>query len=484
MPPPPGCTYLYELTAVPNVWPLETVVDAFLHLACYDPAYRPGAEPGLLALRARLLDLWVLRPVEATAWLAQQQELYERHLGGKETKEARLAELLFQHGRSERSRCYVNSFSDAGLVRVAGSWVFSPQWEAILRPRCSELAGQLPAADAQAQADETAPKRHRLEERREEQQLAERLEAVESELQAAKEEVAQHKTQNEQLSAGLEDAQAAAAEKQRELQAAKHECELLTERLQAMQDEGAAQKEQREQLARRLAAAEAEAAGKRSDVQRLQDECDKHKECCAQLTNRLAVVETSTDKADVQTLLENAVLKDRCELLGQQVSKAEAKLEEKLGQMQEEKGVYKERCRQLERQLAEAKEEAKCLKAQLLSTTPASREEASGPGSKLAEQSGVAKAGGLVTGQAVEVSLESLAAALQVMPGHAAQVDALGELAKLLHQAAGKLAVGDLVVLDSGDPEALSSIHTEPSEGEELQVVFEPDLPHRSLLVC
>ena len=359
--------YLPELTAVPAGWPLETVLDAFVHLAKYDPA---DAQRALEALAARLVELWAANPAEAAARLFL-------HLNEDRSQE-RLAELLLQHARSEWSRCCVQSFSEGGLEREAGCWTLWtlwPWWEAVFRPRCSELAGLLAAAEAEA--EETARKRQKVEAkgqeeqlREEKRQLGERLEAAEAELHSAKEELSQQKLQNAQLNASLEVAQAAAAEKQAELQAAKRECELLTERvavaeaaaahkareLQAAQDEGAAQKDRCEQLARRLDASEAEASGKHCDLQRLQDECSKHRERCEQLATRLAAVEAvSRNKPDNKTLVENAVYKDRCEQLNKQLTNAEAKL----GQMLVEKGECQERRRQLERQLAEANREVK-----------------------------------------------------------------------------------------------------------------------------
>ena len=540
--------YLDELTAVPAGWPLETVLDAFVHSAWYDPWWDPApadAQRAREALAARLVELWAARPAEAAAWRGLNED----------RSQERLAELLFQHARSERSRGVVGSFSEAGLERVAWSWTPPSEWlEAHLRPRCSELAGRLAAAEAEA--EETARKRQKVEEkgqeekqlREEKRQLGERLEAAEAELHSAKEVVAQQKLENASL-------EAAQAETQRELQAAKHQCDLLTERLvaaeatladkarelQAAQDEGVAQKDWCEQLARRLEASEA--SRKRCDLQRLQTDCDKQQEHCEQLVTRLTAGEAVSGKQpDLQTLLENAALKERGDLLGLQLAKAE----EKLGHVLVEKGACEERCRQLERELrlAEVKEPNRLkggvsVQSPLTSHGPGLCEAASG--SNLAEQMGytlvqtegegnagdgtssgfsvqpgcfmldavfqcrssimdfylagkdlrkgsqVVAGDGKSTlevvdiskGRAAEVvSLEAGAATLQVTPDHPVQVpDKKGEVAEILYQAAGKLAAGDLVVLDSGEPAALTGIHTEPSACEVLKVVFEPDLP-------
>ena len=549
--------YLWELTAVPAGWPLETVLDAFLHLvARYGPA-RADVQHAGEALAARVLELWAANPAEAAAWRARTEELCPS--GKADRSRERLAELLVQHARSERSRCYVHSFSEAGLEREAGSWTpwFSPEWfEAHLRLRCSELAGRLAAAEAEA--EETARKRQKVEEKGQEErrQLAERLKAAEAELCAAKEEVAQHKLQNEHLSASLEAAQAAAAEKQREVQAARQQRDQLTERLaasdaalgdkarelEAAQGEGAAQKEQCEQLERRLEASEAEASATQTDLQRLQDECGQHKDHCERLASRLAAAEAASGrKADLQVLLENAALKERGQLLGQQVAKAEAKLE----QMLVEKGVCQERCRQLERQLAEVTKQAKCIgsgrgaRATHVCRDP--EEASSSHESGLTDRLGhtlvddddassvlshsswfsvkphcfmpdaifktrscstdfflmgrdLKKGSQVVAGddatilevaanpelcRATEVvDLQAGAANLRVTPDHLVQVaDATGESGKNLYLPAGKLAEGDLVMLDSGEPVALTSVAVRSLECEVLKVAFNPDLP-------
>ena len=546
---------LCELTAVPAGWPLDTVLDAFAHLAgWYGPA-RADVQRAQEALAARLAELWALRPAEAAAWRARVEELCPS--GKADRSRERLAELLFQHAWSEVSRFHVHSFSEAGLERRAVSRPPPPEWwEAPLRARCSELAGRLAAAEAEA--EETARKRQKVEEKGQEErrQLAERLKAAEAELCAAKEEVAQRKLQNEHLSASLEAAQASAAEKQREVQAARQQRDQLTERLvaadaslttkarelQVAQGEGAAQKEQCEQLERRLEASEAEASATQTDLQRLQDECGQHKDHCEQLASRLAAAEAASgSKADLQVLLENAALKERGQLLAQHLAKAEAKLE----QMLVEKGACQERCRQLERQLAEVTKQAKCIgsgrgaRATHVCRDP--EEASSSHESGLTDRLGytlvddddassvlshsswfsvkphcfmpdaifktrscstdfflmgrdLKKGSQVVAGddatilevaanpqlcRATEVvDLQAGAANLRVTPDHLVQVaDATGESGKNLYLPAGKLAEGDLVMLDSGEPVALTSVAIRTLECEVLKVAFNPDLP-------
>ncbi|CAE7206797.1 unnamed protein product [Symbiodinium natans] len=542
---------LHKLTAVPAGWPLETVLDAFVHLTKYNPAVA-AAQRAQEAVAARLVELWAANPAEAAAW---------RGLNEDRSRE-RLAELLFQHGRSEWSRCKVTSISEAGLERVALSRTYEPRWlEAHLRPHCSELAGRLAAAEAEA--EETARKRQKVEAkgqeeqlREEKRQLAQRLEAAQAELHSAKEEVAQVNLQNAQLGASLEAAQAAAAEKQRELQAARQQRDQLTERLvaadaslttkarelQVAQGEGAAQKERCEQLERRLAASEAEASATQTDLQRLQDECGQHKEHCEQLASRLAAAEAASgSKADWQVLLENAALKERGQLLGQQVAKAEAKLE----QMLVEKGVCQERCRQLERQLAEVTKQAKCIgsgrRARATHVCRDPEEASSSHESNLSDQLGytlvddadassvlshsswfsvkphcfmpdaifktrncgidfflmgrdLMQGSRVVAGDDATivkvatkpelcranevVDLQAGAAMLRVTPDHLVQVpDATGEFVKDLYLPAGELKAGDRVMLDSGEPMTLTSVAIRSLECEVLKITFEPHLP-------
>ena len=531
--------YLCELTAVPAGWPLDTVLDAFVHSAWYGPWWDPGnAQRALEALAARLVELWAARPAEAAAWRGLSED----------RSQERLAELLFQHARSERSRCVVGSFSEAGLERVAWSWT--------------------PLAAAEAEAEETARKRQKVEERGQEEQLreekrqlGERLEAAEAELHSAKEVVAQVKLQNAQLSAGLDAAQAASTETQREIQAAKHECGLLADRLaaveataahqarelQAAQDEGVAQKEWCEQLARRLEASEAEASRQQRDLQRLQDECAQHKENCDRLATCLAAVEAvSGNKPDLQSLLESsAVYKDRCEQLNTQLTKAEAKLETKLGQMQalwQEKGACQERCRQLERQLTrfgghgahaalacgassspesglteqmgytmvDVDDDASsvlscsswfsvrphCFMSDAIFKTRSCGNDFFLPGGDLKKGSQVVAGDDATILKVVAnpelcrasevVDLQAGAATLRVTPDHLVQVpvpDATGESGKIAENrdydflAAGDLKVGDHVMLDSGEPVVLASVDRRPADCEVLKIVFEPDLP-------
>ena len=76
------------------------------------------------------------------------------------------------------------------------------------------------------------------------------------------------------------------------------------------------------------------------------------------------------------------------------------------------------------------------------------------------------------------VELQAGAAILRVTPDHLVKVaDPKGEAEESLYLAAGQLKAGDLVVLDSGEAAALSSVVLRREACQVLKVVFEPDLP-------
>ncbi|CAE7541653.1 unnamed protein product [Symbiodinium sp. CCMP2592] len=76
------------------------------------------------------------------------------------------------------------------------------------------------------------------------------------------------------------------------------------------------------------------------------------------------------------------------------------------------------------------------------------------------------------------VEMQAGTATLRVTPDHLVQVaDVKGEVEESLYLEAGKLKVGDLVMLDSGDPAALTSVTVRPLACQVLKIVFEPYLP-------
>ena len=303
-------------------------------------------------------------------------------------------------------------------------------------------------------------------------------------------------------------------------------------------------REQCQQLEHRAAAAEAEAADSQSKLLQAQEKSCEYRERCEQLRKRLALSEAASGHGpDLQTVLvENAVYKDRCEQLSEQIKQQTDRNMGQIHSLLEEKGMYKERCRHLQRQLADVKEEAKRLGA-LHPTFAQDGETASSSedlnsnveaGYILVEDETLSelsysswfsvqphcfmldaifktrkyetafflmgkdlvKGSQVVAGddetilevaeapqvcKAMEaVQLQAGGATLQVTPDHLVQVaDAKGELGSADYQfrPAGKLKLGDMVVLDSGEPEALTGVNIFSVDCEVLKLVFEPDLP-------
>eukprot|EP00439_Symbiodinium_sp_Y106_P074241 s633_g14.t1 len=223
---------------------------------------------------------------------------------------------------------------------------------------------------------------------------------------------------------------------------------------------------------------------------------------------------------------EKAVLQERCEQLRQQLAKAEAERSGMLGQMQvlwEERGMYKERIRQLEHQLGEAQNQKQAPASHQSSGARSGHaphceapvdEASSSQERDLAEQLGYSlvdddgtsssvlscsswdlkKGSQVVAGDDATilevaktpeicdasevVELQAGAAILRVTPDHLVKVaDPKGEAEESLYLAAGQLKAGDLVVLDSGEAAALSSVVLRREACQVLKVVFEPDLP-------
>ena len=364
MPPQSEATVLWQLTEVPAGWPLATVIDAFLSLAAFDPSYFHVTR-ACEAVSRRLVDLWASQPAEAQAW----RELHAREA----TRPEALQEALRRHGAAERGKYGWRwwRFSEAGLLRgePRGSVAEQErraaeylQWP-LIRDRCRELAEKLAQAESQENArkrqklEEETSERHRLEaELRKSQEegrdLRNRLAAAEAEvcsktaeLQTAQGESATCKEHCEELATRAAAAESAVVELRQELGQLQEEhgtcqqrCEELVARLEAEAAEHANSKE-------RLSRAEADAAERRMEVERLQEESRGYQERCqqAEAAARLALAESK-----MELELKNARLQERCEQLQQHLAKAEGQIQV----LWEEKATYKERCRQLEREAA------------------------------------------------------------------------------------------------------------------------------------
>ena len=401
------------------------------------------------------------------------------------------------------------------------------------RPRCRELAERL----EQAESQETARKRQKLEE-----ETAERR-RLEAELQ---------KSQQEERRA-LRNRLAAA-----EAQVSGKDAELQT-----LQSESAKCKERCEELTTCAAAAESAVEEMRKELRQLQGEHGKCQKRCEELANRLEAAEAEVSEhaktkdagekqLEVQRLQQEesrslqdgsqrpevhlandsskAVLQDRCEQLQQQLVEARGQLEV----LWEERGMYKERLRQLverkrqeshhhptfnprgpapsdavfgdkEPDLAEQlgynlvdEDRASVLSGSsgfsvqqncfMLDAIFKSRMDFFREGSDLQKGSQVLAGDGKTFLEVVEISkearttkvvdLQAGTATLRVTPDHPVHVpNEGGNAGRPLCMPAGKLKVGDFVTLDSGEPVALTSAETLPMECNVLKIVFKPDLP-------
>ncbi|CAE7541410.1 unnamed protein product [Symbiodinium sp. CCMP2592] len=538
MPQQSDAKLLEELTEVPAGWSLATVIDAFVYLAAF--LGYPPADRAREALSGRLVELWAVQPAEAQAWLERFGEL-KTATRQERLCEALLRHGAAECGKYKGGPWYFSEAgllrgepedSAAERERCAAWYLQQPH----TRDRCRELAERLVSAEMSL---ETARKRQKLEEETSERrrleaelqksqeegrELRNRLAVAEAEvsskdaeLQTAQSESANCKERCEDLAARAADAETAAARMQQELGQLKEEHATTKER---------------------LSQAEADAAERRLEVQRLQEETRGCQERSQQAeVARSVLTEEPGSKAELQ--LEKAVLQERCDQLRQQLqqtsAKAEAERSAMLGQLSalwDERGMHKERIRELERQLhEEKKQEQESHHSNFASGTVSSEQESdlaehfgynlvdedrasilSGSsqssvkqncfmldamfkvrmdvlreGRDLQKGSQVVAGDGKTLLEVVEISKEAQAgevvdlwagaAMLRVTPDHRVQVpDESGEAGRV-YVPAGNLKAGDFVMLDAGEPVALTSAETRPMECKVLKIVFKPDLP-------
>ncbi|CAE7233939.1 ANK3, partial [Symbiodinium necroappetens] len=404
-----------------------------------------------------------------------------------------------------------------------------------IRPRCRELAERLAAAES----PETARKRQKLEEetcerrrleaelhkaQEEGRELSNRLAAAEAEVSSKDAELQTAQSESakcEEFATRGGVAESVAAEMRQELRQLQEEhgkcrerCGELLTRLEAAEAEASEHAKTKELLAQ----AESHAAEKQLEVQRLQQDASRS----FQDGSERAEVHLATGSCKV-------VLQDRCEQLQQQLAEARGQLEV----LWEERGMYKERLRQLaERKKQESHhptfnprgpaprdaafgDEGPDLAEQLgyslvdedrasvlsgssgcsvkqncfmLDAIFKSRMDFFREGSDLQKGSQVLAGDGKTVLEVVDISkeaqttkvvdLQAGSAALRVTPDHPVQVpNQGGNAGRPLCMPAGKLKVGELVMLDSGEPVALTSAETLPMECSVLKIVFKPDLP-------
>ena len=554
MPQQSEAKFLTELTEVPAGWPVVTVIDAFAYLAAYAPDCfcKVDANRAREALSRRLVDLWASQPQEVEAWLHRCRERFAKELAGEATRTELLSEALLQHGAAERGKyegCHWR-FSEAGLLRgePQSSAADPERWAAEylqkphFRDRCRELAERL----AQAENQETARKRQKLEEETSERrrlevelqksqeegrELGNRLAAAEAEvscktadLQTAQSESAGYKEQCKELEHRAKSAELLVAEMRQELQKVQDEhcqCQKLCEDLATRLEVAVEHVEAKERLAH-------DAIAKQVQPQQLQVQS------CSCQAGCFPIASEELSKAELQ--LEKAVLQGHCEQLRQQLAKAEAKVDLLQG-LREEIGMYKERLRglELERPVVEAKKSHRLApkphgrapgdvfenqgpelaeelgysfvvdedSASVLSGASSysvkqdcfmldavfkSRKDFFSEGKDLQKGSQVLAGDGKTVLEVVEISkegqatevvdLQAGAATLRVTPDHPVQIpDERGEPGRHVYMPAGKLKAGDFVMLDSGEPVALTSVEPQAMECKVLKIVFKPDLP-------
>ena len=528
---------LTEMTEVPASWPLATVVDAFLNLAAYHYAHANlalEANRALEAVSTRLMELWASQPAEAEAWLQQCGECFAPELAGEATRTELLSEALLRHGAAEIGKYGWRSdygtydwgdwcFTEVGLLRGepwespghCAEWAAEYLRQPHIRPRCRALAERLAAVESR----ETARKRQRLEEETAERRRLRRLQTAKGETgkctnkcnefvaraaaaeslaveimqelrqvqQAAEAEASEHAKTTQKCSEFVARAAAAesrAAEMQKELRQLQEEhgkcqerCKELAKRLQAAEAEASEHAHTKQLLAR----AEADVAEQWKELQRLEME-------------NLHLKDGSQQSTELQ--VEKAVLQDRCEQLQQQLAEARGQLEV----LWVERGMYQERLRRLPEKNKKqeshhhrhpsfnppgpASVQENCF---MLNAIFKSRMDVFREGSDLQIGSQVLAGDGETVLEVVEikearttevVDLKAAGATLLVTPDHPVLVpDAGGKGGCHLYMPAGKLKVGDFVMNNSGEPVALTTAETLPTECNVLKIVFKPDLP-------
>ncbi|CAE7783222.1 unnamed protein product [Symbiodinium sp. CCMP2592] len=468
----------------------------------------------LEVVSGRLVELWTSRPQEAEMWLGRCQERFATKLAGKSTRHGFLFEALRWHcavelGKYDRwGNC---RFSDSGLCR--GDLILSEP----IREHCVALYLHCPhACDrcyelAKRLMDSIYP--------------FNRLVVAEAELGACEK-------QREQLENRAAAAESAGAEMGRQLwhlheehiKCQEHSKELVA-RLEAEAVEHASSKV-------RLSQAE-------SDVERLQEESRGFQERCQLAEVRLAEAPSQTElqveKAVLQLQLTKAEA-ERSAMLGQLLE-----LREEKGMHKERiRELERQLCEARQRQAHDAGGPSR-HGVQFSQTSSSSQQAdlAEQLGYSFVDDDGTAssvlscsswfsvkpdavkpqcfmvdaifktrsygadfflmgrdlkKGSQVVAGDDASilevaktpeicdarevVELQAGAAVLQVTPDHLVQVaDPKGKAEDNLYLAAGNLKTGDLVMLDSGEVAALTSVVMRRMPCQVLKIVFEPYLP-------
>ena len=409
-----------------------------------------------------------------------------------------------------------------------------------LAERLAQAENQETARKRQKFEEETSERRRlevELQKSQEEgRELGNRLAAAEAEvsfktadLQTAQSESAGYKEQCKELEHRAKSAELLVAEMRQELQKVQDEhcqCQKLCEDLATRLEVAVEHVEAKERLGH-------DAIAKQVQPQQLQVQSCSCQACCCPIASE------EVSKAELQ--LEKAVLQERCEQLRHQLAKAEAKvdllqgLREEIGMYKERlRGL------ELERPVVEAKkshrlapkhhgpapgdafenqdpdlaeelgysfvvdedsvdeDSASVLSGSsnysvkqdcfMLDAVFKSRKDFFSEGRDLQKGSQVLAGDGKTVLEVVEISkegqatevvdLQAGAATLRVTPDHPVQIpDERGEPGRHVYMPAGKLKAGDFVMLDSGEPVALTRVEPQAMECKVLKIVFKPDLP-------
>ncbi|CAE7592067.1 unnamed protein product [Symbiodinium natans] len=406
------------------------------------------------------------------------------------------------------------------------------------RTRCQQLAEELVRAESEAReareaaAQQASQKRQRLAE-----EIAERR-RLQAELQRSQEECQQLHSRLAEAETRLSEKAQQCEELATRAAAAESSAEEMQKELQQRQlpEEHSKRQEASEcaKTKKRLAEAESEASDASGKQRRLELESRSEPE----LSEKGTAEEAEEVGSKSQLRLEKAVLQERCEQLQQQLAKAEAKLD-LMQDLREEIGMYKERLRGLERQLAETRKAESCSLGVISGPTshtslnlhgPAPTEAACGQrgqqepdrasvpsesssypsnpshfmsdaifkspnmdsndlcrGIDLQKGSQVLALDGETVLEVVEISQEGQAtevvdlqaglATLRVISDHPVQLADEGCEGLPRYVPASKLKKGDAVMLQAGEPVALTGAETQPMECQVLKILFKPDLP-------
>ena len=398
---------------------------------------------------------------------------------------------------------------------------------ATCKEQCEELRRR--ATSAESALAETRQKLEQVHERCAD--LSTRLEAAEVEVEHAKAQESAHDATEKQLEDSLAEMRIELQQAQDAHRKSQERCGDLAARLEVAEAGAVPHTRTKERLA------EAESVVTVVAAQQVQPQQPQVQSCSRQAGCLSFSVEEGGSKAELQ--LEKAVLEDRCEQLRQQLAKAEAKVDLLQG-LREEIGMYKERLRGLERQLVETHrlcggisghasqihpgpapgdtafgDQEPDLAEQLgyslvdadlasvlsgssgcsvqqncfmLDAIFKSRMDVFREGNDLQKGSQVLAGDGKTVLEVVEISkegqatevvdLQAGAATLRVTPDHPVQIpDESGEPGRHVYMPAGKLKAGDFVMLDGGEPVALTSVEPQAMECKVLKIVFKPDLP-------